>query len=77
MKPEELAAYLREQHEQERQALFGNEAFVIGMLQTVALAASIALISGLVLTAALLGAVAGGFFIIWAYRRELRPNRIK
>ena len=55
MTPEELEKYVREQHEHERHVLFGNEAFVIGMLQTVALAASIALASRLDEVAAIVG----------------------
>jgi len=55
MTPEQLEKYLREQHEHERHVLFGNEAFVIGMLQTVALAASIALASRLDEVAAIVG----------------------
>ncbi len=42
MSLDETERFLRELHERERQLLFGNEAFVIGMLQTVSTAVAIA-----------------------------------
>ena len=55
MTPDEAARYALEQHEQERHVLFGNEAFAIGMLQTVALTASIAVGSDLATVHGLVG----------------------
>ena len=55
MTPEELEAYLLAQHQEERKTLFDNEAFAILMLQTVSLAASIALTSQLDNVAVLVG----------------------
>src|SRR5438093_9234448 len=55
MTPEEFEKYFKAQHEQERKVLFGNEAFAIGMLQTVSLAGSIALASQLDNVSALVG----------------------
>jgi hypothetical protein len=63
MTPEELQAYLRAQHEEERRTLFGNEAIAIGMLQTVALAASIGLASQLGKIAALFGPMAASLML--------------